>query len=65
MPKEPDRPDLDDVIEPTVAAPKDRREHGKFPDRHEDDYLEHRVQQERVAAGLADYDPDEVPPASE
>lgn len=61
----PDRPDLDDVIDPEVPAPKDRREHGKFPDRGEDDYLAKRTEQERVAAGLEDYDPDTVPPATE
>lgn len=46
MAEEPERPDLDDVIDPAVAAPEDRREHGKFPDRHEDDYFEHRDEHE-------------------
>ncbi len=46
-----DTPDLDDVIDPTESAPKDRREHGKSPDRVDDDYLEYRTEQERIAAG--------------
>ena len=56
---------LDDVIDPIEAAPRDRREHGKAPQRLDDDYLEYRTQQERIAAGLDDYDPDRVPPAAE
>ncbi|MGU3586169.1 hypothetical protein ACLBYD_23750 [Rhodococcus sp. C26F] len=60
-----DTPDLDDVIDPTESAPKDRREHGKSPDRVDDDYLEYRTEQERIAAGVEDYDPDHVPPATE
>jgi hypothetical protein len=61
----PDEPNLDDVIDPTEQAPRDRREHGKSPDRLNDDYLEHRTEQERIAAGIDDYDPDQVPPAAE
>ncbi|OBA37984.1 hypothetical protein A5767_06060 [Rhodococcus sp. 852002-51564_SCH6189132-a] len=60
-----DTPDLDDVIDPTESAPKDRREHGKSPDRVDDDYLEYRTEQERIAAGVEDHDPDHVPPATE
>jgi hypothetical protein len=60
-----DRPDLDDVIDPTIPAPKDRAEHAKFPDRNQDEYLAHRTEQERVAAGVEDYNPDGVPPATE
>ncbi|MGW5321756.1 hypothetical protein [Rhodococcus pyridinivorans] len=60
-----DTPDLDDVIDPTESAPKDRREHGKSPDRVDDDYLEYRTEQERIAAGVEDYDPDHVQPATE
>ncbi|MBD0323183.1 MAG: hypothetical protein ICV72_07335 [Aldersonia sp.] len=61
----PDPPSLDDVIEPTEAAPRDRREHGKAPERLDDDYLEYRTEQERISAGIEDYDPDHVPPATE
>lgn len=61
----PDPPTLDDVIEPTEEAPRDRREHAKAPERVDDDYLEYRTEQERIAAGIDDYDPDHVPPAAE
>ena len=60
-----DTPGLDDVIDPTEAAPKDRREHGKAPDRIDDDYLRYRTEQERIAAGIEDYDPEHVPPATD
>jgi hypothetical protein len=62
---EPDEPTLDDVIEPTESAPRDRQEHAKAPAKPNDDELAHRTEQERIAAGLEDYDPDEVPPATE
>jgi hypothetical protein len=61
----PDSPDLDDVIVPTEQAPRDRHEHGKQPPRLSDDDLALRTEQERVAAGIDDYDPDQVPPATE
>ena len=62
---EPDSPNLDDVIIPTEQAPRDRHEHGKQPARLSDDDLAHRTEQERLAAGLDDYDPDQVPPATD
>jgi hypothetical protein len=62
---EPDEPTLDDVIQPTESAPRDRQEHGKAPAKPNDDELAHRTEQERIAAGLEDYDPDQVPPATE
>ncbi|KAF0957366.1 hypothetical protein [Rhodococcus sp. T7] len=65
MTDQPEEPNLDDVIDPTEQAPRDRREHGKSPDRLNDDYLEYRTEQERIAAGVDDYDPDQVPPATE
>lgn len=58
-------PTLDDVIEPEEAAPRDRQEHGKMPPRPNDEELQHRTEQERVEVGLEDYDPDEVPSATE
>lgn len=58
-------PNLDDVIEPTEHAPRDRAEHGKAPDRYPDEELEHRTEHERVQAGLADYVPEDVPEATE
>jgi hypothetical protein len=60
-----DAPTLDDVIEPTESAPHDRSQHGGMPLHPNDDALEHRTQQERVQLGLADYDPDQVPSATE
>lgn len=60
-----DEPTLNDVIEPSESAPRDRHEHGKMPSRLDDDELEHRTEQERLALGLEDYDPDEVPPAED
>ena len=43
----------------------DRREHGKAPQRLDDDQLAELTEEERVSAGVDDYDPDEVPPASD
>ncbi len=43
----------------------DRREHGKAPQRLDDDQLAELAEEERVAAGVDDYDPDEVPPATD
>ena len=65
MTSQPDEPTIDDVIEPTESAPRDRQEHGGAPDRLSDDWLQHRTEQERVQAGIEDYDPDEVPSATE
>ena len=59
-----DRPNLDDVLPATEHAPRDRQEHGKAPDRVNDDELQHRTEQERVAVGIDDYDPDDIPPAT-
>ena len=60
-----DEPTLDDVLEPTESAPRDRHEHGKMPSHPNDDALAHRTEQERVELGLDDYDPDTVPSAEE
>ena len=62
---EPDEPTLDDVFVPTEGAHPDHREHGKAPAHLNDEELERRTEEERVQAGLEDYDPDEVPPATE
>jgi hypothetical protein len=58
-------PNLDDVIQPTESAPRDRTGHGKQPPRLNDDELEHRTEHERVEAGIEAYPPDEVPSATE
>jgi hypothetical protein len=60
-----DEPTLDDVIETTEQAPRDRAGHGKQPPRLDDDDLERRTEHERVELGLDDYDPNEVPPATD
>ena len=44
---------------------RDRREHGGMPPRLDDDELARLTEEERVAAGLDPYDPDEVPPATD
>src|ERR1700758_2346493 len=47
---------------------RDRREHGgarKSPDDAQDERLARLTEEERVAAGLDAYDPDEVPPATD
>ena len=72
------RPDLVDPVRAVLpeadevrAAPdpadirKDRREHGGMPLRPDDDELAARTEAERVDAGLEDYAPDLVPPATE
>ncbi|HEY6785978.1 MAG TPA: hypothetical protein VI365_01580 [Trebonia sp.] len=44
---------------------RDRREHGGASQRLDDDELAEITEDERVEAGLDDYNPDEVPPATE
>ena len=44
---------------------RDRHEHGGMPPRPDDDQLARLTEEERVAAGLDPYDPDEVPPATD
>lgn len=44
---------------------RDRREHGGAPQRLDDDKLAEMAEDERVEAGLDDYNPDEVPPATD
>jgi hypothetical protein len=44
---------------------RDRREHGGAPQRLDDDLLAEMTEDERVDAGLDDYNPDEVPPATD
>ena len=53
-------------FDPTEDARRDRREHGGAPSVHPDeDDLARRTEEERVEAGVDDYDPDEVPPATD
>lgn len=55
------------VIEPQEdALPRpERGGHGKMPENIDDDDFARAVEQERVAAGLADYAPSDVPPATD
>jgi hypothetical protein len=61
----------DDVRADVMSAPgppdvhRDRREHGGASERLDDDALAERTEQERVDAGVEDYDPDTVPAATD
>jgi hypothetical protein len=44
---------------------RNRRTHGGEIDRLDDDQLARLTEEERVAAGVDDFDPDEVPPATD
>jgi hypothetical protein len=44
---------------------RNRREHGGEIDRLDDDQLARLTEEERVEAGVDDFDPDEVPPATD
>jgi hypothetical protein len=72
MASDDDRPDSRDELEDVMSAPgppsvrKDRREHGGWSERLvDDDALAERTEEERVEAGLAAYDPDDLPPATD
>ena len=54
-----------DFDQPTEQYHHDRREHGGMPEHMDDDRLASMTEEERVAAGIDDYDPDEVPPATD
>jgi hypothetical protein len=60
-----DRELPDEEEEPDAAFHRDRRQHGGAAQRISDDQLARLTEEERVEAGLDDYDPDEVPPAEE
>lgn len=66
-PDEERAPGVDDVIIPQVDAlpGPTRTGHGKLPEDIDDDAFETAAEQERVAAGLADYAPGDVPPATD
>lgn len=53
------------MTEQDPEARRDRREHGGASQRPDDDRLARRTEEERVAAGLDPYDPEEVPPATD
>lgn len=66
-PRDENTPNLDDVIEPQEDALPDpiAQGHGKMPERLDDDALAEATEQERVAAGLQDYAPSQVPDATD
>jgi hypothetical protein len=51
--------------QPAGEFRRDRREHGGAPEHLDDDKLAREAEEERVAAGLDDYDPDDLPPATD
>jgi hypothetical protein len=54
-----------DADQPADSFHRDRREHGGSPQSLDDERLVRLTEEERVAAGVDDYDPDEVPPATD
>lgn len=60
-----DAPRIDDVMETTEDVHRDRREHGGASPHVDDDALAERTEDERVEIGLDDFNPDEVPPATD
>jgi hypothetical protein len=54
-----------DSDQPNEQFRRDRHEHGGSPQHIGDDRLARLTEEERVAAGIDDYDPDEVPPATD
>lgn len=54
-----------DSDHPAEQFRRDRHEHGGIPEHIDDDRLARLTEEERVAAGIDDYDPDEVPPATD
>lgn len=59
-------PGAEVIIPQEDALPTSTRTgHGKMPEHIDDDMYEKAAEQERVAAGLADYAADDVPPATD
>jgi hypothetical protein len=54
-----------DSGQPAARFRRDPRQHGGIPQHIDDDRLERLTEEERVAAGIADFDEDEVPPATD
>ena len=55
----------DDINTEAAEGQRDRRFHGGSPAHLDDDELARRTAQDRVDTGVADYDPDDVPPATD
>jgi hypothetical protein len=62
-----DKPTLRDVLAPELdpGLPKDPSVHGGMPLKEDDDALALAAERDRVAAGVAPFAPDEVPPATD
>lgn len=54
-----------DSDQPAEEFHRDRRQHGGMPQHIDDDRLARLTEEERVEAGIDDFDPDEVPPATD
>jgi hypothetical protein len=54
-----------DSDQPAEQFRRDRHEHGGLAGHLDDDRLARLTEEERVAAGIDAYDPDEVPPATD
>src|SRR5271169_5162133 len=54
-----------DSDQPAEQFHRDRHEHGGMPQHIDDDRLARLTEEERVEAGIDDFDPDEVPPATD
>lgn len=54
-----------DADQPAEHFHRDRREHAGIPGHLDDDQLARLAEEERVEAGIDDFDPDEVPPATD
>jgi hypothetical protein len=55
----------EEVTDEAAQGVRDRRLHGGAPRHLDDDALVERVEEERVEAGVADFDPDDVPAATD
>src|ERR1700754_1999228 len=55
----------EDFTTEAAEGERDRRFHGGAPQRLDDDELARRTEEERVDVGEDDYDPDDVPPATD
>ena len=55
----------DNLQTEAAGGERDRRYHGGMPGHLDDDELARRTEAERAAAGITDYDPNDVPPATD
>jgi predicted component of type VI protein secretion system len=55
----------EDITSEAAEGDRDRRFHGGTPAHLDDDELAQRTETERAEAGLTDYDPADVPPATD